>query len=275
MSISGENKMDGIQNQVQEPITKTKNPFKIVTIILAVMVLGLGGVTAWALISKNDNKGDSTANNQTTDNSPNNEGEIDNSEKTDEESPDNQETTDDIYSLDNIASFTIPESWEIYSDTYTADKTCHEAGSSFIGEDNIRCIEGVSLIPGEKLSDFKNNNEYFKVDIKVFHNGSPYYSPFGVMEILSGEKTNEMTDSDKSINGYEAYYRRIVNKSYTDVIYIIHANPETNKRNDFIIISARTASKHYTQNGENVDDEKDFTRFESAIKQIADSVTYK
>ncbi|MDR0957477.1 MAG: hypothetical protein LBM09_02805 [Candidatus Nomurabacteria bacterium] len=183
-----------------------------------------------------------------------------------EETDGNDSSNDTKISLDS-ASFILPKPWEAYSDTYTADRLCEEEGDLTMTD--IRCVKAVSLIPGEKLSDYKDNDEYFRVNIQLYHNDPSRYSLSDIIEKVYGIGTDGVVDSSEDINGYRSYYRKFVSESYTDVDYIISAN---NKTNDFVIIHARIASKHYTQG--KVDDEKDFTRFESDIKKIAESVSF-
>ena len=159
----------------------------------------------------------------------------------------------------------IPKPWEIYSDTYTADQVCEKYGRLTPISD-IKCIKAVSLIPGEKLSDFGSNTEYFRANVGLYRGKQ---SPKEVIEELTGLYSDGMTDSDAKINGQPAYYRRVSNESYTDVNYVI----KSNAADEFVIVTARVASTHYTPGGA-ADDEKDFTRFEPGIKAIAQSVKF-
>ncbi|MDR0917790.1 MAG: hypothetical protein LBM93_00845 [Oscillospiraceae bacterium] len=108
--------MDGIQNQVQEPITKTKNPFKITTAILAVLILGLSGVIVWQFLNKE---------NKTTDNSQNT---ASNNETTNQETPEesNNSTEDKNDKAVRDVVLEIEKSAKEYAPTVIFSRTWNE-----------------------------------------------------------------------------------------------------------------------------------------------------
>jgi hypothetical protein len=245
--------MEEQQTQPTVQIIKNKKPFRVAIIVLTVVVFGLSGLSAWLLV-ENSNKDKSIANLQAEKTMWQKTGSV---EPTNETPP---TSTSNRYTLCDKVSFEIPTPWEVYSDTQCKTESLTATSTA--------TYVGASLIPGEKLSTFMNNDEYFTVDVKLVANTS--FSPKEIVEEMTGLYASGMTDSNASIGGYDAYYRKVVNDSYTDVNYAV----KSNNSDTIVLVYARTVSKHYSYPSHQVDDEKDFTHFESDIKQVAESVRF-
>lgn len=255
--------------ELDQPVTNANNqsnPFKIATIILSVVVLGLIIFLAYLLLNKEKVT-------EAVIDQPNTQAMESISNLPPETTISNLpvETTNNRYSLGGVVSFDIPEPWEITSDPLGFDKGCPTV-TVVTPPEAINCIAAVGLIPGVRFSQFdgslvQEGQEHFMVNIGV---RSDPRSLEEIIEEPTGLYTNDMTDSRASINGYQAYYRRISNNSYTDIWYLIRSNSS----DAVVAIYARVLSRHYTPGGQSVDNEADFTRFEPAIKQIAHSVKF-
>jgi hypothetical protein len=172
------------QSQISTAKLRTKNPFKLVAIILGVVTLVLGGLSMWLLID-NFNKADFIANIQAENNT---EDEIDTTYKPNSETPDTPTNSDQTYlnlpkigmrmplsqeSIDKLKLTEIDNSYRLdvkMIADYRNQGYCGNGGSSAIGMITKKGV-GISKPAGD--GDLRKSN-FFDTTLTEFDNNVIY-----------------------------------------------------------------------------------------------------
>lgn len=130
------------------------------------------------------------------------------------------------------------------------------------------CIEGATLIPPEKPPIYENGTEFFTVYVSVYDNKDQVAAQKWYEEVYdAGFAVEGSKVSHASINGYDTYYYRQIDKSYDELHYIYSHNGKV------VAITARVSRTGYEPGDSGkVTTHVDFTRYLPEIEEMAKSM---
>jgi type II secretory pathway pseudopilin PulG len=160
--------------------------------------------------------------------------------------------TSTVISKDGHVSFNVPDNWQIVKNYPLDAPQCNPFNSPRTANGNTgRCSLSVALAP----KGFSGESQWY---IRVYKTED---APKAWAEFPLGlERPEFMDQSEAKINGYDAFYTKIVDASYTDLNYFIEHGGH--------IVYAWTREK-------SVNPSTDLSRYSQAFDSIVRSVTFK
>jgi len=134
------------------------------------------------------------------------------------------------------------------------------------------CTDGATLTPPEKMPTiYGGGTEFFTIYVNVYDNKDNKTAQKWFEDVYGGGLSGSSDKiSSESINGYNTYYFRQINKSYDEIRYVYSA------RGKAVLVIARVSEKGYASDGSGkVNAQSDFTKYVSEIEKMAKSITIK
>lgn len=219
-------------------------------IILAILVLGVVGFAGYWVMNKNKDKTASDGSNTAS------------QSQSDMEKAQPKQTSSNV-SLklaNDKVQFEIPKDW-----TIGKSKCVDSPGAA------PACIDGATLVPGEKMPTiYGNGTEFFTVYTQVYDNKDNKSAKQWFEGVYGGSMSSgsDKASSDK-INGYDTYYYRQLDTSYDEISYVYTASGKA------VLVSARVSEKHFVSDGSGkVDASSDFTKYVPEIEKMAKTIKF-
>ena len=227
-------------------MAKNERGFGAVEVLLIVVFIALIGVGGWWVWQKNQDAS-KPASNTNTSAAP---------------STGNQGTSTpqkNTLSVTSDVTAEVPEGWVVQKQP--AD--CPE----FITR--VECVSGAEVSPKDAPKNL--SGEPFSVLVKVYKAAGATSAKswfINTME-MGSPASNDQTSTDK-INGYDTYYFKQNDTSYSQVNYLFL------KGDVVVLVEARLTEKHFASDGSGkVDGQKDFTAYTDAVASFAKSIIIK
>jgi hypothetical protein len=155
-----------------------------------------------------------------------------------------------INTADGAVQLTLAKDWKVTSRSDVSMPVKYQNGTQVLSAD---------LAPTQYSGESRWHVLVVKSDLK------PKKWSEGPLGLPSAEFVQQ---SEASINGYEAYYAKIANKSYVDLNYVISSNGYV------VYFQERESDKHYTPQGV-IDESNDFAKFTPGFVEMVNSIQIK